>query len=125
MTNQRRFYRFLLSLGFKGLPERSRFNRISVNAVKFFQWIHFGLIQTIIPKPTYTIIDSFPMSLCHPIRNHRATQLRSIANIGFNSAKWQWYYGLKGSFEVTDQGVAVAYTITKASIHDINMAAHW
>jgi len=121
MTDQRRFYRFLLSLGFNDLPERSRFNRISVNAMKIFQWIRFGLIQTVMPNPTYTIIDSFPMPLCHPIRNHRAKRLRSIANIGFNSTKKQWYYGLKGSFEVTNQGVAVAYTITKASIHDINM----
>jgi len=61
------------------------------------------------------------MPLCHPIRNHRAKRLSSIANIGFNSTKRQWYYGLKGNFEVTNQGVAVAYTITKASIHDINM----
>jgi len=31
ITDQRRFYRFLLSLGFTNLPERSRFNRISVS----------------------------------------------------------------------------------------------
>ncbi|WP_204120384.1 IS982 family transposase [Levilactobacillus sp. 244-2] len=123
MTNQRRFYRFLLSLGFKGLPERSRFNRVSVNALETLQWVRFGLVHTVIPNPRYTIVDSFPMPLCHPIRNHRAKRLRSIANIGFNSTKIQWYYGLKGSFEVTNQGIAVAYTITRASIHDVNMVA--
>ena len=80
MNDQRRFYRFLLNSGFKGLPECSRFNRVSVNTVKIFQWIRFGLIQTVIPKPTYTIIDSFPMPLCHPIRNHRVKRLGSITN---------------------------------------------
>lgn len=84
MTNQRRFHRFLLSIGFEGLPERSRFKRVGVQALKSLQWIRFGLIQTIVPKPTHTIIDSFPISLCHPIHNHRAKRLRSIANIYFD-----------------------------------------
>lgn len=34
-----------------------------------------------------------------------------------------WYYGFKGSFEVTTPGVAVAYTITAASKHDIKMVS--
>jgi len=121
MTNQRLFYRFLLSIGFTGLPERSRFNRISIHASEIFKWIRSGLIKTAVPNPAYTIIDSFPMPLCHPIRNRRARLLKPDADIGYNSTKRQWYYGFKGSFEVTNYGIPVAYTITKASIHDINM----
>lgn len=121
ITDQRRFYRQLVSLGFSSLPERSRFCRLSVRAGTILKLIRNGLIRTVIPKPRYTIIDSFPMPTCHPIRNHRAKRFKPIANIGFNATKKQWYYGFKGSFEVTDQGIAVAYTITPASVHDINM----
>jgi len=121
ITNQRRFYRFLLSLGFTNLPERSRFNRISVRILGIFQRIRQGLIRMVFPKPSYTIIESFPMPLCHPIRNHRAKRFEGVADIGYNATKRQWYYGFKGSFEVTNQSIPVAYTITKASIHDIKM----
>lgn len=31
------------------------------------------------------------------------------------------YYGFKGSFEVGNNGMILAYTITKASLHDIKM----
>ena len=121
ITDQRRFYRQLVSLGFSNLPERSRFCRLSVHAGQVLRLIRNGLIETVMPKPRYTIIDSFPMPICHPIRNHRAKRFKPIANIGFNATKRQWYYGFKGSFEVTSQGIAVAYTITTASVHDINM----
>lgn len=91
MTDQRLFYRFLLSIGFTGLPERSRFNRISANALETFKFIREGLIKAVMPSPTYTIIDSFPMPLCHPIRNHRARLLNPYSDIRYNSTKNQWY----------------------------------
>ncbi len=73
------------------------------------------------PQPSYTIIDSFPIPLCQNIRNRRAKLFKPNADIGYNDTKRMWYYGFKGSFEVTNQGVAVAYTITAASKHDIKM----
>ncbi|MFC6253507.1 IS982 family transposase [Secundilactobacillus hailunensis] len=121
ITVQRRFYRQLLNLGFSSLPERSRFCRLSVRAGQILQSIRNGLVKTVMSKPRYTIIDSFPMPVCHPIRNYRAKRFKPIANIGFNATKKQWYCGFKGSFEVTDQGIPVAYTITPTSVHDIKM----
>lgn len=121
MTDQRRFYRFLTSLGFQSLPERSRFSRICARTNRFFQLIRCGLMRTTMPQPSYTIIDSFPMPLCQNIRNRRAKLFKPNADIGYNATKRMWYYGFKGSFEVTNQGVAVAYTITAASKHDIKM----
>lgn len=55
IANQRRFYRFPLSLGFTDIPEHSRFCQICVRANKLLQWIRNGLIKTAMPKPTYTI----------------------------------------------------------------------
>lgn len=121
ITNQYAYYRFLKSLHILNLPERSRFNRISNRGEQLLQLIRIGLVQKLRLKPRYTIIDSFPMPLCKSIRNRRAKVFRNQANIGYNATKKQWYYGFKGSFEVTDQGLVVAYTITKASIHDIKM----
>lgn len=121
MTNQRRFYCFLISLGFQNLPERSRFSRICERMNQLFQLIRVGLIHTMMPKPSYTIVDSFPMPLCQGIRNRRAKLFKPNADIGYNATKKMWYYGFKGSFEVTNQGIAVAYTITAASKHDIKM----
>lgn len=46
---------------------------------------------------------------------------QGLANLSYNPAKRLWYYGFKGSFEVSDQGLVVAYTITPAAIHDLKM----
>ena len=85
------------------------------------QTLRVGLIQHCLPPVTYTIMDSFPIPLCQSIRNHRAKILRPVANISYNATKRQWFYGLKGHFQVTNQGIVVAYSISTASIHDIRL----
>lgn len=121
ITNQYAFYRLLEEQHILPLPEQSRFNRICNRGGQFLQLIRTGLVHKLNPHPRYTIIDSFPMPLCRNIRNRRAKVFKGQVSIGYNATKKQWYYGFKGSFEVTDQGIPVAYTITKASIHDIKM----
>lgn len=32
------------------------------------------------------IIDSFPLSLCQPVRNHRVTIFKGLAYIGYNNS---------------------------------------
>lgn len=123
ITVQTRYYHFLANNIFpaNSLPERSRFNRLCRQAGKALQQIRFGLIKKYVTHPTYTIIDSLPLPLCKPIRNLQAKVLHGAANIGYNSTKKMYYYGFKGSFEVSNDGIVLAYTLTQASFHDINM----
>ncbi|QBP18111.1 IS982 family transposase [Acetilactobacillus jinshanensis] len=118
-----RFYHFILDNGVispNRMPEESRFNRICNRDGVILQIIRWQLIIRYV-YPKYSIIDSLPMPLCKYVRNTRATLLNRYANIGFKSTKKMYYYGFKGSFEVSDSGIVLAYTITKASIHDIKM----
>jgi hypothetical protein len=87
MANQRRFYRYLISLGFQNLPERSRFIRICARMNQFFQLIRVGFIYTMMPKPSYTIVDSFSMPLCQGIRNRRVKLFKPNADIGYDATK--------------------------------------
>jgi hypothetical protein len=83
--------------------------------------IRNGLLQDELPTATYTIIDSMPMPLCQPIRNHRVRVFRPTASIGYNAPQKIWFYGFKGHFQVTNSGIVVAYAITKASTHDVKL----
>lgn len=125
MTVQTRYYQFLVRNVFihGKLPERSRFNRICRNAGQLLQLIRFGLVNDRANQPTYTIIDSLPLPLCDPIRNHRAKALKDYADIGYNATKKRYYYGFKGSFEVTNDGTILTYTISQASVHDIHLVS--
>lgn len=98
ITNQCAFYRLLVGLDLTGLPERSRFNRRCTAMGCLLQTLRVYLVKNCLPSVTYTITDSFPILWCQSIRNHRAKVLRSIANIGYNATKKQWFYGLKGDF---------------------------
>lgn len=62
-----------------------------------------------------SIIDSFPIPLCQPIRNFRSTILEDYANIGYNATKVQYYYGCK-CHDLS--GYTIDYVITPASIAD-------
>lgn len=85
------------------------------------QWIRLGILNTNEPSPIYTVIDSLPLPLCLPIRNLRAKTLKEYANIGYNATKKMYYYGLKGNFEVDNEGNIRAYVLSKASVHDVKM----
>lgn len=49
--------------------------------------------------------------------------LHSIANIGYNATQKQWFYGLKSHFQITNQGIIVAYSISATSVHDIRLVS--
>jgi len=120
VTNQFRFYSFLKNNVFKSrqFPERSRFNRICRNALSSLQYIRIGLSENYFQNPAYLIMDSLPLPVCVPVRNKRAKVFRQIADIGYNAAKKQYYYGFKGHFEIDNNGIIRAYAITKASKTD-------
>lgn len=103
-------------------PERSRFGRICQNLAQSIQAMRYYFVQSLTQNCEFGIIDSFPCSLCKPVRNCRAILLQSIANIGFNATKQARYYGIKFSVLVPDNGYPVDYVVTKASVHDSQVA---
>ena len=98
--------------------ERSRFNRRSQNLIWLIQLIRQGLNQQI-PADSIVIIDSFPLPLCQPVRNHRVKILNGLADIGYNASKQMWFYGFKVHMLVTLSGYILNYVVTPASVHDI------
>lgn len=68
-----------------------------------------------------SIIDSFPIPMCQPIRNFRSIVLRDYANIGYNATKDQYYYGCKCHALVSESGYIIDHVITPASIADSTM----
>ncbi|EEM93065.1 Transposase, IS4 [Bacillus thuringiensis IBL 200] len=67
------------------------------------------------------IVDSFPSPFCKEIRNRRAKVLGSIAEIGYNSTKEMYYYGVKISAAVTESGFPIAYVVSSPKIHDVQL----
>ncbi|MDK6788302.1 transposase, partial [Actinotignum timonense] len=55
------------------------------------------------------IMDSFPLPLCQPIRNHIAKIFSDFADIGYNAAKNLWFYGFKVHMLVTLSGYILNY----------------
>lgn len=68
-----------------------------------------------------SIIDSFPIPLCQPIRNFRSKVLGDYANVGYNATKGQYFYGCKCHALVSESGYVIDYTITPASMADRSM----
>ena len=68
------------------------------------------------------IIDSFPLPLCQPVRNHRVTSFKGLADIGYNASKHLWFYSFKVHMLVTLSGYILNYVVTPASVHDIKVA---
>lgn len=66
-------------------------------------------------------MDSFPLALCQPIRNHSAKIFNDCADIGYNAAKNFWFYGFKVHMLVTLSGIVLNYVMTPASVHDIKV----
>ncbi len=84
------------------------------------QLIRQALSEAISPD-TIVIMDSFPLPLFQPIRNHRAKIFNDVADIGYNTTKNLWCYGFKVHMLVTLSGVILNYVVTPASVHDIKV----
>ena len=100
------------------LLKRSRFNRWSRQLIWLVQIIRQAINTQISPN-NIVIIDSFPLSLCQPVRNHSAHVFNELADIGYNSSKHLWVYGFKVHMLVTLSGYILNYVVTPASVHDI------
>ena len=108
--------------GSSDFPSRSRYSRLCGNLKNVLKIIRYEYVKSLDNQTRYAVIDSFPCPLCATIRNRRARLFSEIANIGYNATKDLYYYGFKISLSVDSKGFPIAYEVTSASIHDVNMA---
>ena len=100
--------------------ERSRFYRRVHYLMPLLQLICLYFNQ--LDFDELVIIDSFPVLLCQPVRNHQAKVLNEVANIGYCASKNMWFYGFKIHLAVTESGYILDYLVTPVSVHDIQVA---
>ena len=86
ITSQRHFYSICHLFPCGQLLERSRFNRRSKQLIWLVQLIRKAMSE-MLPSDKLAIIDSFPLPLCQPVRNHRDTVFKGLADIGYNASK--------------------------------------
>ncbi|HEM5232592.1 TPA: IS982 family transposase, partial [Streptococcus suis] len=120
MTSQRHFYSICHLFPCGQLLERSRFNRRSKQLIWLVQLIRKAM-REMLPSDKLAIIDRFPLPLCQPVRNHRVTIFKGLADIGYNTSKHLWFYGFKVHLLVTLSGYILNYVVTPASVHDIKV----
>ena len=120
ITSQRHFYSICHLFPCGQLLERSRFNRRSKQLIWLVQLIRKAMSE-MLPSDKLAIIDSFPLPLCQPIRIHRATIFKGLADIGYNASKHLCFYGFKVHMPVTLSGYILNYVVTLASAHDIKV----
>lgn len=123
-TSERMWHAFVQANLFstQPFPERSRFHRRCRQLLQIIKWIRNFLIRRFTHQTCYTVIDSLPLPLCKSVRIPRVRRLREIADIGYCASKKEHYYGLKCSFQITNEGFVVGYVVSKASVHDIQLA---
>lgn len=83
--------------------------------------IRYYFIKQLTAGTNLVIIDNLPNPFCKSIRNCRTTLLRGIADIGYNSTKKMYYYGVKLSFFDADSGYPLDYVVSAVSIHDVRL----
>ncbi|MBM7635768.1 hypothetical protein JOC31_000569 [Streptococcus saliviloxodontae] len=114
IKSQRHFYRICQLFPCERLLERSSFDRRARQLIR-------QELNNQISQDTIAIMDSFPLPLCQPVRNHRAKIFNGIADIGYNASKYLWFYGFKVHMLVTLSGYILNYVVTPASVHDIRV----
>ncbi|MCT1174291.1 IS982 family transposase [Lactococcus lactis] len=107
---------------FPNFLEYSRFVRRCNALLPSIQLICQALVFKEVEGIDVSVIDSFPIPLCQPIRNFRSKVLGDYANIGYNSTKGQYFYGCKYHALVSELGYVIDYVISPASIADSTMA---
>ncbi len=126
MNSERSFLRYLInnhSTIFTQLPEQSWFNRKCRKLMGVTQVVQKQLVMSHL-QDTLRIIDSTPVpvvkryrgagSMCFP----RGKQ----TNYGYCASKQEYYYGVKLSLVMTEEGVITDLGIHTANTADINVA---
>ncbi|MCC4477340.1 IS982 family transposase [Limosilactobacillus reuteri] len=122
ITTLRKLHQIALeTLGKNQISCYSGFTRRCKHLRKLLQIIRRGLLSLTTITET-AIIDSYPLALCQPIRNHRASLFAGKANIGYNATKQVYFYGFKVHVLTDLHGVILNYEVAPASIHDVKVA---
>lgn len=120
MKSQRKFYQLICNFfGFTRL-ERSRFYLRARYLTPLLRLIRPYFNQ--LDFDELVIIDSFPILLFQPVRNHRINVLNKVVNIIYCASKKMWFYGLKVHLAVTESSYILDYLVTPVSVHDIQVA---
>lgn len=90
IKSQRHFYRICQLFPCGRLLERSRFNRRARQLIWLVQVIRQAMNTQLSPG-TIVIIDSFPLPLWQPVRNHRTRIFNDLVDIGYNASKSLWF----------------------------------
>lgn len=111
---------FLFEHGYIRCIDKSRLNR-RLHAIPAFFW-HFIIAYLSAkrdPNCSHFLIDSFPISVCHPVRASRRSLFQGKKFLGYNSSKQSWFTGLKVHILATYRGHPKEFLITPASVHDL------
>ena len=122
IKSQSHFYRICQLFPCGHLLERSHFNQQTRQLIWLVQLIRKAMSE-MMPSDKLAIIDSFPLPLCQPVRNHRVSIFKGLADIGYNASKHLWFYGFKVHMLVNLSGYILNYVISPASVHDIKVVS--
>lgn len=111
---------FLHEHGYVPHISKSRLNR-RLHAIPDFFW-HFIISYLATkhnPDEHHFLIDSFPITVCHPVRSSRRCLFRGKRYLGYNASKRSWFTGLKVHIIASFQGLPKIFMVTPASVHDL------
>ncbi|SDZ27189.1 DUF3885 domain-containing protein [Thermoactinomyces sp. DSM 45892] len=121
--SERQWHAFIVSNLFfdQPFPERLGTTASVVNFNERLKFYGIKFTRRFVSQAYYTIIDSVPLPICHYTRASCVRLFQDVANYGYCASKREHYYGLKGSFQITDHGYIVSYGISAASVHDVTV----
>jgi hypothetical protein len=69
-------------------------------------------------RDTLHLVDGFPIPVCHACRGNRCRTFRGEAAWGYCATKKEHFYGLRGHRVIDLVGLAVAFTVTAATVDE-------
>jgi len=69
-------------------------------------------------KTTLSIVDGFPIPVCHKARASRCRRFQEQAEYGYCAAKKEHYYGFKGHLLVNEEGLISGFTLAPANVDE-------
>ena len=83
-------------------------------------WKH--LLAQMSFDPEVSLIDSFPVPICHFARAYRCQRLAEESAFGYDEMNKQTFYGLRAHLRVCWPGVIVEMDLAPANVHDLRLA---
>lgn len=104
---------------FPNLGSRSNFAKQISNLWCVKQFMHEVLLNMLhATDDAVSIIDGFPIPVCHYARSRRHNSFKTKASYGFCAAKQEKYFGFKGNLLINLSGVITGITVTAANVDE-------